>query len=69
MFKSSFHTVTDKTQRSSSRDTGIIITGKKSFLFGLICALTLVSSSGIDVAPGVGLETTGGSELAEVSFL
>jgi len=61
------HTVDDKTKRSSSRDTGTMITGKKSFLFGLIGALTLVSSSGIDVAP-VGLET-GGSELAEISFL
>ena len=56
-----------QTKRSSSRDTGTMITGKKSFLFGLIGALTLVSSSGIDVAP-VGLET-GGSELAEISFL
>jgi hypothetical protein len=44
-----------------------MITGNKSFLFVLIGALTLVSSSGIDVAP-VGLET-GGSEHAEESFL
>ena len=68
MFKSSHsHTVDDKTKRSSGRDTFTMITDNKSFLFILIGALTLVSSSGIDVAP-VGLET-GGAELVEVSFL